>query len=103
VRRKGFSHGGVVVDLAVEGEHGPAVAGGHGLRRGGGEVDDGEASVAEAAAGHGHDPVAVGAAVGQGVGHRAQERGVGGLSVRERDADDAAHGACPATRPGPGS
>ncbi|MGY4329376.1 hypothetical protein ACVWWG_003793 [Bradyrhizobium sp. LB7.2] len=64
----------VIVDLAVEDNPDPPVLVCHGLGGGGVEVDNGEAPVAETYRAIRRYPqtFAVGAAVGDGTGHRSQ-------------------------------
>lgn len=81
-----------VVDLAVEGDPDGPVLVGHGLVPGGRQVEDGEPPVREADGAVDVHARVVGAAVPDGVGHRAEEVG-GGVTagVTEDEAGDATH------------
>ena len=85
-----------VVDLAIEDDFVAAVGAGHGLVAEGGEIEDGEAAVAEGDAGFGIGPGAfvIGAAGDDGVGHAADGGGegfVGSALGGGEEADDTAH------------
>src|SRR2546430_2254591 len=80
-----------VVDLAVA-DHPDRVVGTLERLVAGGEVHDGEAARAEAGPLVAHDALAVGAAVREGGGHRADAAGVPQRCTGERDgAEEAAH------------
>ena len=82
-----------IVDLAVVGDDVAAVGRMHRLRAGLRQVDDRQPAMAEPDAGFRVAPAvgAVGAAMGEGVGHGARDSGLPGAAVNVEQAGDAAH------------
>ena len=86
------AHLAEIVDLAIVADRQPPALGQHRLRGGVGKVDDRQAAVAEADAGRGPDAAAVGAPMGEHLGHRRDPRRIDRLGdVRMEEAGDAAH------------
>ena len=80
-----------VVDLAVVRQGVAAIFGGHRLKAGIGQVDDGQPTVTEGSRAIDPETFAIGTAVGDGAGHVAHMLGGGRLTVEMEDARDAAH------------
>jgi hypothetical protein len=94
--RKIARHIGGVEDLAVVADDETFIGAQHRLRAGFGQVDNGEAAMTQRQAGAGIDPVgiAIGSAIGDGIGHRLDLpcQQVGGGSAPGQEAGNAAHG-----------